>query len=138
MAKNDKLETFSPEVCARLRKLWKLRNDGVKKKKAAEEWRDELDEHIRQAGEQPNKSQKLKADYCDAIHDIDRNKKLIKFAVSAIGETIERGDDLELIPSLDPNPTANSLFKEQMAADEDEEEETEESEAGELVGAEAE
>lgn len=113
-------DAFSKSTCQRLRKLAIIGNQAISNKKAATELRDALCEQINQAtaGERA-RVQRLKADERDAIHEIEYWAEIKKESVNKIVDTIERGSDPELIPTLNPNPTAKTLLDEGAAPDGD-------------------
>ena len=119
-------EPFSPEICQRLRSLAGLRNKAMTKRKDAFDARDEIEQQIRECTDgEVKKIEGLKAQHYDVVHEISRWQDLYKTANNKIVETIERGDQLELIPSLNPRPTEKSLFNEDKLIGGDDSEEGE-------------
>lgn len=150
MAKRDSSKLpnpFHPAACQRLRRLVEIRNNALKKKKKAEDDRKAIDAEILACDKtrEASKIQKLKAQFCDAVHDIEENKAIARAAINSITETVEQGDQGDLFPSKIANVTARSLLNENVRigggdGDEDEDDEAgegdgEEAEKGELVGA---
>lgn len=122
MGKKRKLpDPFTPEACQRLRKLASIRTQAIKKKHQAQKTRDEIDGEIVECGpDETAKLQKLKAEWADEVREIKRMNDVVNSTEDKIIETIEKGDQLELIQTLNPNPTVASLFKEDAAAAEEE------------------
>lgn len=132
MAKKQLPASFNEVVCERLRSLAAWRNKAITEKKGAEEERDRLDDEINSEKEGDNKTrlEKLKAAYCDAIHEIDRWRKIRKAAESKLVVTIQKGDQGELFEVA--KVTEKSLFD--ADDDEDLDDDKDEAEAGELAG----
>lgn len=141
MAKLKPTDQFSPEICQRLRKLAMLRNKAMTKRKDAFDARDEIEEQIGKCTEgEVKKKERLKAEHYDVVHDIQRWQSLYKITNNKIVEAIEKGDDPELFPTLNPNPTEKSLFAEDLVigggdADGDEDGDGEEAAEPEMAGA---
>lgn len=130
MAKTKLPDPFQPATCERLRYLAKLRARAITGKKKAIEERDEIETAIAECDKsrEASKIDRLKGEWFDAMHEVKRCSTLIKMCDSKIMETIENGDDLELIETINPRPTEASLFKEAKAdieADDDEDDDGE-------------
>ena len=117
-------DPFPPPACERLRRLAKLREDAILKKKKAEEGRDATTEEINALGkDQDRKLIALKADRDSYQQDIEHYRTAKKHAENLIITTIQEADQLELIETMNAKPTMASLFRESAAAEEEAEDE---------------
>lgn len=106
-------EPFTRGACQRLRRLAGHRNTTITEKKKAIEARDKVEDDIQKCSDgETKKKDRLKADYYDWVHKIQDCNNNLKYFENLIIETIEQGDDLELIETIDPDPTFEDLIDE--------------------------
>lgn len=131
MAKKPEGEPFNAIVSNRLRKVSKIRQKYVIKRKEAFETRNDLIARIEETSAESAKD-KLKAQCWDVEQEIKRTAANIKSCDNDIHKTIEAADDPKLFQDLDPNPTERDLF---TAQEEAEEKDAEEKPENEMAGA---
>lgn len=110
-------EPFTRGICNRLRRLSEHRDKAIIAKKEAIAGRDDVATKIAKTDASQGKTlERLKIqhyDWCELISEANANLRHIE------GETfksIKAGDDLELIETVDPDPTFDDLVEERVLA----------------------
>ena len=116
-------EPFNAAACAAMRKYRQIRADAIVKKGKLTKERDGTQKDIDACTDQQKKRKaELKEVWYDCVHDIRKCNDIIDACEGKIMEMIEQGDQMELIPNINPNPTLRTLFAKTAAAEDGDDE----------------
>jgi hypothetical protein len=113
-------EPFTPYACERLRQLTARRAKEKKGEVDQIKNRKRLEEELAEEDLGPNDKKDLTLEYWECTRAIDRHRANIRWIADQIDETIESGDQLELIPGvldLGVEPPPDLVAKKKKAGD---------------------